>query len=98
AATRSGGLAYRATTAQWHAERAARRPKPRKLAVEAALRRYGQGRLAGLIIAPNGAAVRGPVVPWKGRRHGRRQDRRWAPAWSPEQIPRPLRLPFPPEE
>ena len=28
AATRSGGLEYRATTAQWHAERAARRPKP----------------------------------------------------------------------
>src|SRR5215207_7246122 len=27
AATRSGGLEYRATTAQWHAERAGRRPK-----------------------------------------------------------------------
>ena len=37
AATRSGGLEYRATTAQWHAERAARRPKPAKLAVSAAL-------------------------------------------------------------
>src|SRR4051794_26255245 len=35
AATRSGGLDYRATTAQWHAERAARRPKPAKLAVDA---------------------------------------------------------------
>src|SRR5205085_4940489 len=32
AATRSGGLDYRATTAQWHADRAARRPKPVKLA------------------------------------------------------------------
>src|SRR3954466_10035440 len=32
AATRSGGLEYRATTAQWHAERAARRPKPARLA------------------------------------------------------------------
>src|SRR4051812_21054214 len=31
AATRSGGLEYRATTAQWHAERATRRPKPAKL-------------------------------------------------------------------
>ena len=31
AATRSGGLAYRATTAQWHADRSARRPKPAKL-------------------------------------------------------------------
>ena len=28
AATRGGGLDYRATAAQWHAERAARRPKP----------------------------------------------------------------------
>ena len=37
AATRSGGLAYRATTAQWHAERAARRPKQAKLARDAAL-------------------------------------------------------------
>lgn len=27
AATRSGGLEYRATKAQWHTERAARRPK-----------------------------------------------------------------------
>jgi Helix-turn-helix domain len=32
AATRSGGLDYRATTAQWHADRSARRPKPAKLA------------------------------------------------------------------
>jgi transposase-like protein len=38
AATRSGGLEYRATAAQWHAERAARRPKPTKLALNAALR------------------------------------------------------------
>jgi hypothetical protein len=34
--------AYRATTAQWHADRAARRPKPAKLAVNAKLRRYVQ--------------------------------------------------------
>src|SRR3954465_942756 len=33
AATRSGGLAYRATTAQWHADRSARRPKAAKLAI-----------------------------------------------------------------
>src|SRR3982751_4509895 len=42
AATRSGGLAYRASTAQWHAERAARRPKRAKLATTAALRTYVQ--------------------------------------------------------
>jgi IS30 family transposase len=98
AATRSGGLVYRATTAQWHAERAARRPKPAKLAVNAALRNYVQERLAGAVAAPDGAVVPGPVVPWKGRRHGRRQHRRWARAWSPEQIARRLRLDFPGDE
>jgi IS30 family transposase len=97
AATRSGGLDYRATTAQWHAERAARRPKPAKLAVNTALRSYVQDRLAGVVVAPGGAAVPGPAVPWKGRRHGRRQNRRWARAWSPEQIAHRLRLDFPDE-
>jgi IS30 family transposase len=97
AAMRSGGLDYRATTAQWHAERAARRPKPAKLAVNTALRSYVQDRLAGVVVAPGGAAVPGPAVPWKGRRHGRRQNRRWARAWSPEQIAHRLRLDFPDE-
>jgi IS30 family transposase len=95
AATRSGGFDYRATTAQWHADRAARRPKPARLAVNMTLRTYVQDRLAGLVVAPDGAAVSGPVVPWKGRRHGRRQDRRWSRAWSPEQIAHRLRLDFP---
>src|SRR5216684_6665704 len=90
AATRAGGFEYRATTAQWHADRAARRPKPAKLAVNATLRGYVQERLAGVVIAASGAMVRRPVVPWKGRRHGRRQPRRWARAWSPEQIARRL--------
>src|SRR5215217_4579193 len=98
AATRGGGLEYRATTARWHADRSARRPKPAKLAVNAALQRYVQDRLAGLVVAPNGAAVRGPVVTWRGRRHGRRRDRRWATAWSPEQIARRLPLDFPDDE
>ena len=98
AATRGGGLEYRATAARWHADRSARRPKPAKLAVNAALRSYVQDRLAGLVVAPNGAAVRGPVVTWKGRRHGRRQGRRWARAWSPQQIAERLRLDYPDDE
>ena len=95
AATRSGGLAYRATTAQWHSERSARRPKRTKLALNPALRIYVEERLAGLVIASSGASIRGPAVSWKGRRHGPRQDRRWAQSWSPEQIARRLPVEFP---
>ena len=95
AATRGGDLDYRATTAQWYAERAARRPKRAKLATNPALRTYVQDRLAGAVVAPGGAAAPGPAVPWKGRRHGRRQSRRWALAWSPQQIAERLRLDFP---
>ena len=98
AATRSGGLGYRATTAQWHAERSTRRPKPAKLALKTALRAYVEERLSGTVAAPSGASIAGPVVSWKGRRHGRRQERRWAKAWSPEQISRRLRLDFPHDE
>jgi IS30 family transposase len=95
AATRSGGLEYRATTAQWHADRSARRPKPSRLALNMTLRTYVEERLAGVIAAPDGVCVPGPAVPWKGRRHGPRQGRRWARAWSPEQIARRLPLDFP---
>src|SRR3954463_4032438 len=98
AATRSGGLEDRATTGEWHAARAARRPKRVKLVANAVLRKYVQDRLAGEVAGPGGAAVRGPVVPWKGRRHGRRQHRRWGKAWSPEQIARRLRHDFPGDE
>jgi IS30 family transposase len=98
AATRSGGLEYRASTAQWHAERSARRPKRAKLAINAALRAYVQDRLAGQVVAQDGATVGGPIVAWKGRRHGPRQKRRWGMAWSPEQIARRLRHDFPGDE
>ena len=73
AATRSGGLEYRATTAQWHAERSARRPKPTKLALNATLRTYVEERLAGVVVAPSGVPVPGPAVP--GRAAGMASDR-----------------------
>jgi IS30 family transposase len=98
AATRSGRLEYRATTAQWHADRRARRPKAAKLPLNDKLHRYVQDRLAGLITAPDGTRVPGPNVRWVGRRHGRRQDRRWAKSWSPEQISNRLRIDFPDDE
>lgn len=71
AATRGGGLEYRATTAQWHADRAARRPKPTKLALNATLRTYVEERLAGGVVAPSGALVLGPAVPWRAAGMGR---------------------------
>jgi IS30 family transposase len=98
AATRGGKLEYRATVAQWKAERAARRPKTAKLAENDRLRRYVQDRLAGTVKHPDGTEVPGPDVRWVGRRHGRRQDRRWATAWSPEQIANRLPLDFPDDE
>jgi IS30 family transposase len=98
AATRSGSLQYRATAAQWHADRGGRRPKLAKLAVHDALRQYVQDRLAGTVTSTDGRAVAGPDVRWIGRRHGRRQDRRWATWWSPEQIVHRLLVDFPDDE
>ena len=95
ASTRSHTVVYRASTAQWHAERRACRPKLAKLAANEALRGYVQERLAGMIARPDGELVPGPQVTWSGRRHGPRADRRWATAWSPEQISHRLRVDFP---
>lgn len=89
-ATHSGRLEYRASTAQWHADRRARRPKPAKLATNAALRRYVQERLAGTVTTPAGASVAGPGVRWVGRR----KDRRWAGRGArANRQPAPARLP-----
>ena len=98
AATRSGGLEYRATTAQWHADRSSRRLKPSKLATNDNLRHYVQDRLSGVIASAKGVKISGPMVTWKGRRSGLRQHRRWAAAWSPEQIACRLPLDFPDDE
>jgi hypothetical protein len=95
AATRSGTLTYRATVAQWKAERAAERPKAAKLAKNEQLRAYVQNRLAGAVTDSRGKPIAGPNVPWKGRRHGRRADRRWGTCWSPEQISRRLQVDYP---
>ena len=56
AALRTGRPEYRASTAQTHADRRARRPKPAKLAVNLELRRYVQDRLSGLCGGPMGAS------------------------------------------
>ena len=98
ASTRSHAIVYRATTAQWHAERRASRPKVSKLAANDPLREYVQERLAGTIATPDGEPVPGRQVRFIGRRHGRRQDRRWARSWSPEQIANRLRIDFPDDD
>src|SRR5213080_2369765 len=68
AAVRTGRPEYRALTAQTHADRRARRPKPAKLAVNPQLRAYVQDRLSGAIRRPDGGRVAGPDVRWIGRR------------------------------
>ena len=95
AATRGGTLQYRATVAQWKAERAAERPKVAKLAQNTRLRTYVQERLSGTVRDVQGKPIAGPKVPWNGRRHGRRADRLWGTSWSPEQISRRLLIDFP---
>ena len=96
AATRSGGLAYRASTAQWHSHRRAKRPKIAKLATNDRLRHYVQDRLAGTVRAEDGRPVPGPhASAWTGRRQGRRRDRPWATSWSPQQIAHRLRIEYP---
>ena len=97
AAIGRGRVEYRASTAQRHAERRARRPKPAKLVVNPQLRAYVQDRLAGAVRRPDGT-VGGPQVSWRGRRHGPRKDRRWGQCWSPEQISGRLPVDFPDDE
>ncbi len=74
AATRGGRPEYRATTAQWHAERRASRPKVAKLAANDRLRAYVQDRLAGMITARRCTAA--------GSRHALDRPRPWPPPGS----------------
>jgi len=98
ASTRGGGFEYRATSAQGHAERKAKRPKVAKMVANDELRQYVQERLEGALTTAKSKRVVGPNVKWNGRRHGPRKDRRWATSWSPEQISERLRVDFPDDE
>lgn len=98
AATRGGNLDYRASAAQWHADRAAQRARPGKLAANTALREYVEERLAGKVTDAHGIAFEGPKVVWKKRRAVHRQNRRWSTAWSPEQIAHRLLIDYPEDQ
>lgn len=57
---------HKASIAQWHAERRARRPKTAKLVGNDRLRQYVQDKLSGVVRGPDGQVVAGPAVtPWR---------------------------------
>lgn len=72
AATRATNPGYRASTAQWKAEIAAKRPKQAKLATNPRLREYVQVRLSGQLLRPDGSVLVGPPTAWTGRNKPRR--------------------------
>jgi len=95
ASTRSGGFVYRASAAQWHAERRGRRPKIAKLAGDERLRQYVHARLSGECVDlpppnENARAIRS--------RRRRRPMPATARCWSPEQIANRLRVDFPEDD
>ena len=60
ASTRTYRLDYKASVAQWHAERRARRPKTAKLVSNDRLRQYVQDKLSGVVRGADGQVVAGP--------------------------------------
>jgi IS30 family transposase len=66
AATRTYRLEYKASIAQWHAERRARRPKTAKLVSNDRLRRYVQDKLSGVVRGPDGQIVALMARSWPG--------------------------------
>jgi IS30 family transposase len=99
ASTRTYNLDYKASIAQWHAERRARRPKVAKMVANQQLRDYVQERLSGQVRDASGRRTHGPPGPkWNGKNKPHRGDRRWVRGWSPEQIARRLPLDFPNDE
>lgn len=91
-------MSLRSNTAQWHADRAARRPRVGKLASNLRLRQYVEERLAGKVANGDGIAFDGPVVVWKKQRAVHRQSHRWSMAWSPEQIAHRLVIDYPEDD
>jgi IS30 family transposase len=97
--TRTYAVDYKASVAQWHAERRARRPKTAKLVDSQRLRDYVQDRLSGAVLAAEGTTALGPPGPkWQGRNKPHRGDRRWVQGWSPQQIAHRLPVDFPDDE
>ena len=95
ASTRSGGFSYRASAAQWHAERRACRHKVAKLVLNPRLHEYVQARLSGECedLPPPLQAARAI----RSRRRRRPMPAK-ASCWSPQQIANRLPVEFPDDE